>query len=285
MSEEHGQHLPVGQLRQPAAPPGGGHRRRRPSRSPAPLTCRPPSPASGSSTSSTVTNAAPRRSRAVFTDDARLPRWTTPPTPATSPPTADRVARRLHHRWTGDVPVGETATVTLLGDGRHQPPPATRSSPTRLASTSVPRSHNCLAGSTDPRCTSAVTIAALVIQQCYAETTTTPGSMLHLTATFANIGAAAYDGITITSPSAGTVDDAIPTGDQTRRRPGTLVLSATAITWTGNIAGRRHRHRHRHPDRQTTRTRATSCITGTLVSTLRGATAPQAVPTRAAPQH
>ena len=39
----------------------------------------------------------------------------------------------------------------------------------------------------------------------------------------------------MSSPSANTVDDAIPTGDQIASS-GTLILSATAITWDGDIA-------------------------------------------------
>ncbi len=86
----------------------------------------------------------------------------------------------------------------------------------------------------DARCTSAVPVARLVLQQSYTETSTTPGSLIHLSATFTNTGQYPYTGITITSPTGDTVDDATPVGDQTATS-GTLALTPTAITWTGNI--------------------------------------------------
>ncbi len=135
--------------------------------------------------------------------------------------------------WTGTVPAHGTVTIsysvtvnaTVTGDQILE---------STLSSPSVPASDNCLTGSTDPRCTTSTPIAALLIQQRYDETSTTPGSLIHLTGTFANTGQVPYFGITISSPSAGTIDDATPTGDQTASS-GALVLSATAITWTGDI--------------------------------------------------
>ncbi|WP_216363487.1 putative Ig domain-containing protein [Subtercola boreus] len=135
--------------------------------------------------------------------------------------------------WSGTLAAGATATITYsvtvgaLGAGDHV-------LSNRASSTSLPASNNCIAASTDPRCVTAVPVAALLIQQHYTETSTTPGSLIHLSATFTNTGGYAYTGITIVSPSASTVDDALPSGDQTASS-GTLILSATAITWTGSI--------------------------------------------------
>ena len=135
--------------------------------------------------------------------------------------------------WSAEMSVGETAIITF--SVTVNPVITGQQVLTTVAtSTASSSSHNCAAESTDPRCTSTVPIAALVIQQSYSQSTTTPGSTINLTATFTNTGAAAYEGITISSPSAGTVDDAIPNGDQTATS-GSLVLSPTAIVWTGNI--------------------------------------------------
>ncbi|RFA10366.1 hypothetical protein B7R54_14985 [Subtercola boreus] len=135
--------------------------------------------------------------------------------------------------WSGTLASGATATITYsvtvgaLGAGDHV-------LSNRVSSTSMPASNNCIAASADPRCVTAVPIAALLIQQHYTETSTTPGSLIHLSATFTNTGGYAYTGITIVSPSASTVDDALPSGDQTASS-GTLILSATSISWTGSI--------------------------------------------------
>ncbi len=135
--------------------------------------------------------------------------------------------------WLGTVPAGGTVTITysVTVDAT---PSGDQVLQGTVRSDALPGSNNCAAASTDPRCTNTVTVASLVIEQHYTETSTTPGSLVHLTGTFTNTGATPYTGITISSPSAGTVDDAIPTGDQVATS-GVLVLSAAAITWSGNI--------------------------------------------------
>jgi uncharacterized repeat protein (TIGR01451 family) len=134
-------------------------------------------------------------------------------------------------RWTGALAVGATATVTYsvtvhAADGGDNLVTNTVTSTTSGA--------NCSAGNADPRCVATVPVARLIITQGYTQPSTTPGSLLRLNASFTNTGKVAYTGITISSPSGDTTDDAIPTGDQTASS-GTLVLSPTAITWTGNI--------------------------------------------------
>ncbi|MEP7089199.1 MAG: putative Ig domain-containing protein, partial [Nocardioidaceae bacterium] len=135
--------------------------------------------------------------------------------------------------WSGTVPAAGTVTVTYsvtvhAGITGNQVLTGT------LSSTLPPSSNNCLSGSLDPRCTSTVPVAGLLIQQHFDEASTTPGSLVHLSATFTNTGEMPYNGISVSSPSAGVVDDAIPTGDQTASS-GSLVLTSSAITWTGNI--------------------------------------------------
>ncbi|MEA2484696.1 MAG: large repetitive protein, partial [Thermoleophilaceae bacterium] len=136
-------------------------------------------------------------------------------------------------QWTGTVSASATVTLTYTVTVN-----STRTGNGALAgtltSTLPAASNNCLAASIDPRCASSVLVAGLTIQQAYTETSTTPGSLVHLSASFTNTGQMPYSGITISSLSAGTVDDAVPTGDQAASS-GTLVLSATAITWTGDI--------------------------------------------------
>jgi uncharacterized repeat protein (TIGR01451 family) len=135
--------------------------------------------------------------------------------------------------WSGTVPAHGTVTITYAVVV-HTAVTGDQVLAGTISSTLPATSNNCLPSSTDPRCVNALPVARLLVQQAYTETSTTPGSLLHLSATFTNTGTMAYEGITIASPSAGTVDDAVPTGDQTATS-GDLVLTSTAITWTGDI--------------------------------------------------
>ncbi|GAB1820096.1 DUF7927 domain-containing protein [Herbidospora sp. RD11066] len=128
--------------------------------------------------------------------------------------------------WTGDLAVGATTTITYSVTVRTPDP-----GDGLLTGTVV----STVAGSTCPTgCSSTVRLNRLALSQNYAETTTTPGSVVHLSATFANTGQTPYTGITVTAPTADVFDDATPNGDQTAGS-GTLSLGATTITWTGDI--------------------------------------------------
>ncbi len=133
-------------------------------------------------------------------------------------------------RWTGVLAPGASAAITFSVTVKAVPGDNLLINPV----TSTNLGNNCASGGSDPRCTSIVPIARLVIQQGYTESSTTPGSLVHLNATFTNTGQHPYTGITISASSAGTVDDATPTGDQVASS-GTLTLSPSQIVWTGNI--------------------------------------------------
>ncbi|MEU5692378.1 fibronectin type III domain-containing protein [Actinosynnema sp. NPDC020468] len=152
----------------------------------------------------------------------------------TAGPTADRGTVTLTGgtlKWTGDLAVGATATVTTSVTVHAAD---TGDDLVTGTVTSTARGANCVSGTGDARCTSTVPVARLVLQQSYADSTTTPGAVVRLTATFTNTGQVPQTGVTVTSPSAGTVDDAVPNGDETASS-GTLALTSTAITWTGSI--------------------------------------------------
>ncbi|MFI6453804.1 putative Ig domain-containing protein [Streptosporangium amethystogenes] len=133
--------------------------------------------------------------------------------------------------WSGDLAVGASATITYSVTVNNPDTGDALLSSTAVSSTT---GSNCPTGGTDSRCTVVVAVARLVISQSYVGSSATPGSTVRLNATFTNTGKVPYTGISVSSPTAGTVDDAAPNGDQTASS-GTLVLSATAITWTGNI--------------------------------------------------
>ena len=77
-------------------------------------------------------------------------------------------------------------------------------------------------------------VASLVITNTASVATTTPGSVVRFTATFTNTGQTPYTGITISSNITDVLDDATPNGDQTATS-GTLTLTSTGISWTGDI--------------------------------------------------
>ncbi|MFC6086190.1 DUF7927 domain-containing protein [Sphaerisporangium aureirubrum] len=133
--------------------------------------------------------------------------------------------------WTGDLAPGATATVTYTMTVRNPDPGDGLI--TSAAVSGVPGS-TCPVGGTDPRCVTTVRLTRVQLSQSYAESTTTPGSVIHLSATFVNTGQTPYSGMSVSASSLDTVDDATPSGDQVASS-GTLVLTPTGITWTGDI--------------------------------------------------
>ncbi|MEU4536425.1 putative Ig domain-containing protein [Streptosporangium sp. NPDC023825] len=133
--------------------------------------------------------------------------------------------------WTGDLAVGASATITYSVTVDTLDTGDALLSSTAVSSTT---GNNCPAGGADPRCTVQVAVARLLLEQSYTQTGATPGSTITLNATFTNTGQVPYTGISVSVPTADTIDDAIPNGDQTASS-GTLVLNATSLTWTGNI--------------------------------------------------
>ena len=133
--------------------------------------------------------------------------------------------------WAGTLAPGATATVTFSVTVSN---PDTGNGILSSAVTSAAVGSNCPSGGTAPACFSAVTVASLVIVNTASVPTTTPGSVVRYTSTFTNTGQAPYTGITIASNITDVLDDATPNGDQTATS-GTLTLTGTGISWTGNI--------------------------------------------------
>jgi uncharacterized repeat protein (TIGR01451 family) len=100
--------------------------------------------------------------------------------------------------------------------------------------TSAAPGNNCGTGSTDPRCTTTVTVSQLIINSTADVTTTTPGGVVHYTTTLTNTGQTPYNGITMTSDGAGLADDAASNGDQTGTS-GSFTLGTSGADWTGNV--------------------------------------------------
>jgi uncharacterized repeat protein (TIGR01451 family) len=133
--------------------------------------------------------------------------------------------------WTGNLATGASATITFSVTVNN---PDAGDAILASTITSTTSGSNCASGSTDSRCSVSVPVAILTIVNTSGVPTTTPGSVVRFTATFTNAGQVAYTGITISDPATDVFDDATPNGDQTATS-GTLVLTATGISWTGSI--------------------------------------------------
>ncbi|OLF15183.1 hypothetical protein BU204_23260 [Actinophytocola xanthii] len=136
--------------------------------------------------------------------------------------------------WSGTVPAYGTVTVSYSVTVDDVPGGNSTLSGT-VTSASIPSSNNCGPTTPDARCTATVRVAALVVEQRYDAASTTPGSVVRLTVTLTNTGQMPYEGITVTSSLADVLDEATPNGDQTASS-GVLGMTATAVTWTGDIA-------------------------------------------------
>ena len=133
--------------------------------------------------------------------------------------------------WTGTLAAGATATVTFSVTVNN---PDTGDHRLAVTLTSTATGNNCPAGSTDPSCSSTVTVSSLAITNSANVASATPGSVVRFTATFTNTGQTPYYGITISTNAADVFDDAVPDGDQTATS-GTLAIVGTAVNWTGDI--------------------------------------------------
>ncbi|HEX4094086.1 MAG TPA: fibronectin type III domain-containing protein [Trebonia sp.] len=133
--------------------------------------------------------------------------------------------------WTGTLAAGATATITYSVTVSN---PDTGDKILSTAVTSSAPGSNCPSGGTNPSCASTVTVSSLAITNVADVASTTPGSVVRYTATFTNTGQTPYTGITIATDASDVFDDATPNGDQTATS-GTLVLTSTGISWTGNI--------------------------------------------------
>jgi large repetitive protein len=134
--------------------------------------------------------------------------------------------------WTGSLNPGAAATITYSVTV-HSPDTGDRILANTV--TSATPGNNCLASSTDPRCTTTVTVTALIITNTASVSTATPGSVVAYTITITNTGQAAYTGATVTDLLGGVLDDAAYNADATATT-GSVIFISPNLTWTGNLA-------------------------------------------------
>ncbi|MDX3386646.1 GEVED domain-containing protein [Streptomyces niveiscabiei] len=133
--------------------------------------------------------------------------------------------------WTGDVPGGQTVTLTYSVTVND---PDTGDK--QLSNTVVgPAGSNCRQGSTDPGCSSVPAgVPTLTMRKTVSPANPVPGQTLTYTVTLTNTGTADYDGATFTDDLTKVLDDATWL-NQTNAAGGTLSYSAPKLTWTGDV--------------------------------------------------
>jgi large repetitive protein len=136
--------------------------------------------------------------------------------------------------WTGNLAVGASATVTFSVTVKN---PDTGDKILVNTVTSATAGNNCPAGSTDPRCTSSVSILVpgLTISQSAGISSTTPGGTVHYTVTVTNSGQTPATGATFTDPLGDVLDDASYNGDASATA-GTVTFTSPNLSWTGSLA-------------------------------------------------
>ncbi|MFD1501327.1 beta strand repeat-containing protein, partial [Streptosporangium lutulentum] len=136
--------------------------------------------------------------------------------------------------WQGALAVGQTVTVTFSVTVRN-PDPGNQVLSSVV--TSATPGTNCPVGSTDPACTSSVTVLTPVldISKVADRATVTPGGTITYTITVANTGETPYTGASVTDQLDAVITDAVYNGDATATS-GTVTFTSPDLTWTGDLA-------------------------------------------------
>ncbi|WP_410665137.1 hypothetical protein [Amycolatopsis sp. lyj-84] len=133
--------------------------------------------------------------------------------------------------WTGDLGIGDTATVTYSvkvknpGDGDK-----------KLVNgvTSDTPGGNCPPGSTDPKCGTTTPISGLLIKKTADKKQVDPGDTVKYTITVTNTGQTKQDGATFTDDMTEVLDDADYQNDGAATIGG-VSYAAPKLTWTGSL--------------------------------------------------
>ncbi|MEU4804268.1 GEVED domain-containing protein [Actinosynnema sp. NPDC023587] len=132
--------------------------------------------------------------------------------------------------WTGDLPVGGSATVTYTAVVDS---PVTGDHSLRNAVSSTTRGSNCPPGSTDPRCGTVTELPGLVVEKTASGTTAAPGEAVTYTVVVTNTGRTAQSA-SFTDDLSGVLDDAAYNADATASA-GTVTYAAPTLTWRGQV--------------------------------------------------
>ncbi|QNP74703.1 DUF11 domain-containing protein [Streptomyces roseirectus] len=137
--------------------------------------------------------------------------------------------------WTGDVPAGQTATVTYSATVDD---PDTGDKSLSNTVTGTPDA-TCASGGTANACTpSPAGVPQLSITKSASTGTPVPGTKVTYTVTIQNTGTATYTGASVSDDLTDVIDDATYGNDQAATA-GSVSYTAPKVTWTGDVpAGR-----------------------------------------------
>jgi uncharacterized repeat protein (TIGR01451 family) len=135
--------------------------------------------------------------------------------------------------WTGDVPVGQSVTVTASVTVKN---PASGDNVLTTKITTDAVASNCAPGSTDPACATSVALLrpALVVTKTVSSATTTPGGSVAYTITATNTGQTAYVGAVVRDDLTTALTNAALSQLQTSR--GAVSTSNQVLSWVGDLA-------------------------------------------------
>ncbi|WP_236005029.1 DUF11 domain-containing protein [Amycolatopsis pittospori] len=133
--------------------------------------------------------------------------------------------------WTGDLDIGETATVTYTVKVK-SPDPGDKKLVNTV--TSETPGGNCPPGSTDPKCGTTTPVSGLVIKKIADKQSANPGDVVKYTVTVQNTGQTKLSGATFTDDLAQVLDDADYQNDGASAI-GTVTFASPKLTWTGDL--------------------------------------------------
>ncbi|WP_256788232.1 putative Ig domain-containing protein [Frankia sp. AvcI1] len=136
--------------------------------------------------------------------------------------------------WTGNLNPGSSTTITYSVTVLN---PDTGDAELANSVSSTVAGNNCVTGSTDPRCSASVLVAALTLVAATNVSTAIPGEIIYFTATITNSGGTSYTNAVVNAGLAGGTDDATYNGDATATS-GAIALDIPngQLVWTGDLA-------------------------------------------------
>jgi uncharacterized repeat protein (TIGR01451 family) len=136
--------------------------------------------------------------------------------------------------WTGSLPVGASATISVQVTIRD---PDLGDKVLAMTAIAPAPGSTCQAASADPACTTTVTVLvpSLTISKSVGSGTTTPGAVVAYTIIVTNSGQTAYQGAVVEDSLLGVLPDADYNGDAAVSGGGTLAFIGSTLTWTGDV--------------------------------------------------
>ncbi|TCO62801.1 DUF7507 domain-containing protein [Actinocrispum wychmicini] len=134
--------------------------------------------------------------------------------------------------WRGDVPVGQTVTVTYSVKVKKPNPGDNKL--VNAVSSDTPGG-NCPPGSKDPACTTTTPVSGLEIKKSVDKSSANPGDVVKYTVTVRNTGQTPYSGATFTDDLTQVLDDADYQNDGAATA-GAVTYAAPKLTWSGDVA-------------------------------------------------